>query len=154
MKSARLLSPFLTSCFAAFLLSTASCSSIVPDGKPGSSSAQLPTKIKRTPAETKEACDACGGIWDIHGIEPVESCICPTKDAGHSCTDGAQCEGMCIVGDDGFQVTEPGETPKGFYVGRCADYDTTFGCYRIVPAGVVENGAHTADVGFEDICVD
>src|SRR5438046_10488955 len=103
MKSARLLTPFLTSCVAAFLLSTASCSSIVPDGKPGSSSAQLPTKIKRTPAETKEACDACGGIWDIHGIEPVEPCIRPTKDAGKSCTDGPQCERLGLHRDDGFR---------------------------------------------------
>ena len=153
MKSAHLLTSILTASFAAFVLSTASCTSLVRDGKP--SSTELPSNIKKTShADTKEACDACGGIWDIHGIEPVETCICPTKDAGHSCTDGAQCEGMCIVGDDGFQVTEPGETPLGFYVGACSNYDTTFGCNRIVPAGTVEKGAHPATEGFEDICVD
>jgi hypothetical protein len=31
---------------------------------------------------TKEECDKCQGPWAVHGIEPVESCICRTSDGG------------------------------------------------------------------------
>jgi hypothetical protein len=137
--------------FAACGLLATACGSSPRDT--GSVSAQLPSK-KADPPTTKEACDACHGLWDIHGIGDVETCICPTSDAGKSCMDGEQCEGACIVTDDEFQVVEPGTSPKGYYVGKCADYDTTFGCYRIVPRGVLERGPHVADEGIDDICVD
>jgi hypothetical protein len=132
-------------------LSTASCGSS-PDSSasPGVALAPLPRSGSPT---TKEACDACGGSWDFHGIRDVETCICPTKDAGKNCTDGLQCEGACIVSDTGFQVVESG-TSKGYWVGTCSQYDVTYGCYRIIPDGTVAHGPHASGEGFEDICVD
>jgi hypothetical protein len=136
----------------ALALSTAACGPS-PFSNRSSAIQQLPSKKADKPI-TKEACDACHGEWDIHGIGDTETCICPTSDAGKSCMDGQQCEGACIVTDDDFQVVEAGDNPKGYWVGRCADFDTTFGCYRGVPAGTLERGPHVADEGFEDICVD
>ena len=140
--------------FSAFALSAAACGSAPRDtGSSSSLTTPLPTKKTERPV-TKEACDACGGLWDLHGIGEVETCICPTSDAGKSCMDGQQCEGACIVTDDDFQVIEQGPDPKGYYVGRCASYDTTFGCYRDIPPGTLERGPHVAEEGIEDICVD
>jgi hypothetical protein len=141
---------------AAIALSTASCGSTPGDA---TTSAQANTQQHSDPTpkrpETKEACDACGGLWAVHGFLPEESCICATRDAGRSCTDGKQCEGACIVdGNEQFQVVEGGSSARGFYVGRCAAFDTTFGCYRIIPDGAAEQGPHTADEGVAEICVD
>src|SRR5688500_17465797 len=77
--------------------------------------------------QTKKECDACGGLWAVHGILPTESCICRTRDAGERCVDGDQCVGQCLVKEDAeFQVMENAEPPRGFYVGTCSPYDTTF----------------------------
>src|SRR5256885_14189612 len=121
-------------------------SSVQGAGSSAAVTSPLPSGKTERPT-SKEGCDACGGLWDIHGIGDSETCICPTKDAGENCTDGQQCEGACVVTDDALQVTEQGDAPKGYYVGHCADYDTTFGCYRVVPNGVLERGPHVADEG-------
>jgi hypothetical protein len=140
--------------FTALALATGACGSSPQSSASTAVLQQLPSN-KATPPTTKEACDACNGLWDFHGIGDTETCICPTSDAGKSCTDGQQCEGACIVTDDDFEVIESGgDVPKGYYVGHCADYDTTFGCYRDVPPGTLEHGPHAKDEGIEDVCVD
>src|ERR1041384_5774952 len=84
--------------------------------------------------QSKEECDACHGLWAVHGIEPVESCICPTTDYGQTCTDGRECQGQCIVDTTaGFQVMDHADPPRGFFTGTCSFYDTTFGCYLLIP---------------------
>jgi hypothetical protein len=143
--------PF-ASLLASIALTTAACGSSPREvGSSAATAAPLPANTTRP--TTKEACDACGGSWDFHGIRDVETCICPTKDAGKDCTDGQQCEGACIVSDNGFQIVESG-TSKGYWVGQCSQYDVTYGCYRIIPTGTVAHGPHAAAEGFEDICVD
>ena len=71
---------------------------------PSHPSAQLKSKDEHhhpSPRpRTKEGCDRCGGLWAIHGIEPVESCICRTSDGGERCFDGRECEGQCLVDRD------------------------------------------------------
>jgi hypothetical protein len=152
MKSTPTLRPFAF-LFAAVVVSAAACGSGPQPTSSATALQQLPSTKHERPG-TKEACDACHGDWAIHGIGDTETCICPTSDAGKSCTDGQQCEGACIVTDDDFQVIESGDMPKGYYVGRCADYDTTFGCYRDVPPGTLERGPHVVGEGIEDVCVD
>jgi hypothetical protein len=145
--------------FLALALSTASCGSGITSSDsrssaPASGGLSAHPKDASPRPQSKEACDACNGLWGEHGIEPIETCICATKDAGKNCMDGDQCEGQCIVTDETLEVTEPGETPRGFYVGRCSDYDTTFGCYQVAPSGTLEHGPHAAGEGLDDICVD
>ena len=133
------------------------------DARPGggSSATPPPPPPPTAPAPppprptTKAGCDACKGQWARHGIAEGESCICKTKDGGKVCKDGADCEGACIVADDAkFDVAVPGNPPKGFYVGRCADYDTTFGCYRLISKGARAEGPVPADDAAHRICVD
>lgn len=119
--------------------------------------ASTPAASKPPPPRptTKAGCDACQGKWERHGIAEAESCICKTKDGGKTCKDGADCEGACIVADDAkFEVAVPGNPPKGFYVGRCADYDTTFGCYRLISKGATKDGPVAADDLAHRLCVD
>jgi len=111
-------------------------------------------RVKRPRPQTKDACAACRGLWAVHGISEVESCICGTSDGGRSCRDGAECEGQCIADDGKFEIVERGPPPRGFYVGRCSEYDTTFGCYRIIPHGARGRGPLPSDDAAEHICVD
>jgi hypothetical protein len=110
----------------------------------------------RTPRpDNAEACERCGGLWGVHGIAQTESCICRTKDGGQACTSADDCEGACIIDEHAsFEVVEPGDTPLGVFVGRCADYDTTFGCYRVAPPRTGEETALPEDQAAQDICVD
>ena len=141
---------------AVAILATARCGMDVPiteDGKSGVVSGPQ-AKLPVHPAD-KQACDECAGIWGIHGIEAVESCICRTKDAGRSCADGSDCQGACIVGDDAtFEVIDQGDPPRGLFVGRCADYDTTFGCYRVAPQRDGTRSPLPESEAAQDICVD
>jgi hypothetical protein len=115
---------------------------------------QLPGDPPPRPT-TKEACDACQGLWAVHGIEPAESCICKTNDEGLECRDGKDCQGECIVdGDAEFHVMDATTPPLGFYRGHCAAYDTTFGCFRHLPDGVQAQLPLLEEDASAFICVD
>ena len=104
---------------------------------------------------SKAGCDACKGLWAKHGIADTESCICKTKDAGKACRDGAECEGTCLVADDAkFEVAVPGPPPRGFFTGRCSDYDATFGCHRSIANGTRAHGPVAEDEAAQRMCVD
>jgi hypothetical protein len=125
------------------------------------SSAGSPTRISQLAPQdpprptTKEACDACQGLWDVHGVEPVETCICKTSDFGHDCLDGKDCQGECILdGDPEFHVMEQGDPPLGYYQGHCAPYDTTFGCFSRIPDDVATALPLAAAEAAQMICVD
>lgn len=103
----------------------------------------------------KAGCDACKGQWARHGIAEAESCICKTKDGGKTCRDGSECEGTCVVADDAkFEIVKPGATPLGFFTGRCADYDTSFGCYRMIPKNTRAKGPYPEEEAAPRLCVD
>ncbi|HMI87440.1 MAG TPA: hypothetical protein VK550_25300 [Polyangiaceae bacterium] len=108
-----------------------------------------------TRPSTKEACDGCQGLWSAHGIEPEETCICKTNDEGRECTDGHDCQGECLLdGDAEFHVMDAADPARGYYRGYCAGYDTTFGCFRHVPADIQSQLPLTAEEASEIICVD
>ena len=90
--------------------------------------------------KTKEACEACQGKWGIHGLAEVASCICRTRDSGRSCRDGADCEGQCLAETGDFVVVEKGPPAKGYFKGRCSEFDTTFGCFQTIPEGASKKG--------------
>jgi len=104
---------------------------------------------------TKEACDACQGIWAVQGIESEESCICKTNDEGRACVDGKDCQGECLLdGDAEFHVMEHSDPPRGYYRGHCAGYDLTFGCFRHIADDIGNQLPLTAEEAGEDVCVD
>jgi hypothetical protein len=84
------------------------------------------------PPTTEEGCRACNGVFGSHGIEPTPRCVCRTKDAGKKCHAKADCEGDCIGDLGDREVTEPGPLPRGFWVGRCSEMRTTFGCHVLL----------------------
>jgi hypothetical protein len=91
----------------------------------------------------------------VHGIAETESCICKTKDGGRACRDGADCEGQCLVAEDAkFVVMSPGPPPRGYYVGRCSEFDTTFGCNRMIPHGVRAQGPLPSSDAVTNLCMD
>lgn len=89
------------------------------------------------PQPPQELCRACGGDWSVHGIAETESCDCGTCDGGKRCTDGADCQGMCIANADNpeYEVVDSGPPVLGFLVGRCSDLVTVYGCNARVDRG-------------------
>ena len=103
----------------------------------------MPASAAAPPApRTPEDCRACRGDWGVHGLAGVASCNCRTTDGGKRCTDGADCQGMCIASQDQPErdVTEAGPPPRGFFVGRCSELMTVFGCNRLIPRGARAHG--------------
>jgi hypothetical protein len=103
---------------------------------------------------TKEGCDACQGVWARHGLAETEACVCKTKDGGKICRDGSECEGSCLADEDGFEVVEAGPPPKGFWKGKCAPLETTFGCNRTITHGARAKGPQLAEDAAATMCVD
>jgi len=104
--------------------------------------------------KTREACQACQGKWGIHGLAEVETCICKTRDSGRACRDGSDCQGQCLAEANGFVVVDKGPPPKGYYRGRCSEFDTTFGCNLMIPEGASKKGPQVAEDAAEQICID
>ena len=134
----------------------ASTSTATATATPIPTATATPTaRAEKTRPQTRQACDACRGDWDRHGIAEVEGCICRTKDAGKTCRDGADCEGQCLVADDAhFEVAGAGPPPRGHYVGKCSEFETTFGCFRMLDRGARAKGPLPAEEAARHICVD
>ena len=67
----------------------------------------------QTPPDTDPAIARCldeGGSWQTSSLSG-SSCVRPTTDAGRACTDDAQCQGLCVPGDDAYG--EPGCSNDG-----------------------------------------
>jgi hypothetical protein len=101
-----------------------------------------PAPPPATPPVTPEACRACRGHWAVHGLDVKESCNCRTTDGGKKCRDGDDCQGMCIAAADKpeVEVVEAGPPPRGFFVGRCSEVVTVFGCHRVIERGASSRG--------------
>jgi hypothetical protein len=101
-----------------------------------------PAPPPATPPVTPEACRACRGLWAVHGLDVKESCNCRTTDGGKKCRDGADCQGMCIVaaGKPDVEVVQAGPPARGFFVGRCSDFVTVFGCHPVIERGASSRG--------------
>jgi hypothetical protein len=106
------------------------------------------------PPSTEAECRACKGEWAVHGLVQLESCLCRTKDVGKRCRDGLECEGECILQPGDVQVVEPGPPRRGFFVGRCSEFDHFFGCHKLLMDGTVAQGPAPLDEAPSDVCID
>ncbi len=68
--------------------------------------------------ETEQACAAAGGRWARGGMLGHYHCFRAPPDAGQSCTDSTQCEGLC----------ELNEAQDG---GSCSRETPVFGCIAL-----------------------
>ena len=113
-----------------------------------------PPKIPQTEAE----CRACNGDWGIHGMldshNDRPSCLCRTRDAGKTCKDGLDCEGECEVVEGKVEVSEPGPPPRGYFVGRCTEFDRVFGCRKLLMDGTRMRGPTSLDEAMPETCID
>ncbi|MEK6941069.1 MAG: hypothetical protein AABW49_04180 [Nanoarchaeota archaeon] len=64
---------------------------------------------------TEEECRKIGGDYGRHGIAQNLYCNPPTSDGGNICNKSDECEGLCMLSDDG----------KGY----CQKYKYQFGCF-------------------------
>jgi hypothetical protein len=109
---------------------------------------------RAAPPRTSEECKSCDGIWG-RGMSQVEFCNCRTHDAGKRCRDGAECEGMCIAADQPERdLAEAGPPPRGFFLGRCSELVTQFGCIRLIDRGAAARGAQPLNKPPPVVCVD
>jgi hypothetical protein len=104
--------------------------------------------------QNESECRACKGEWGIHGLAQVVSCLCRAHDAGKTCKDGLECEGECEVVDGKEQVTAAGPPRRGYFVGRCTEYEHIFGCHRLLMDGTAAKGPVNLDDALAEICID
>ena len=122
--------------------------------------AEVKNDVPHSPPGTAEECRACNGDWGMHGlsdaISQTESCDCRTNDAGKRCTDGADCQGMCVANADtpAYDVVDVGPPARGFLVGRCSEFVTVFGCNALVDAGARDDGPVSVAEPPPVLCVD
>lgn len=110
------------------------------DGRESISSVQV---VFRNPARDRaqRQCRACRGDWGRHGMLGYGSCICRTRDAGRRCTDGRDCEGICLQTGTERVVTRRCRTRDCIEeygmraVGRCSEFVGQFGCHTYIPDG-------------------
>jgi hypothetical protein len=115
-----------------------------------------PAPPPATPPATPEGCRACRGLWGVHGLDVKASCNCRTTDGGKKCRDGVDCQGMCIVDADKpeVDVVQAGPPARGFFVGRCSEHVTVFGCHHLIERGASARGPLPLGESPPKICVD
>jgi hypothetical protein len=121
-----------------------------PSATPPQPSATAP--VAQPPPTTAEGCRACNGDFGIHGLSQTPACNCRTRDGGRRCRSKDDCQGECIADGDEHDVTDPGPPPRGYFIGRCAEFVTSFGCHRFLPAGAP--GPVRLDAPPTQLCVD
>lgn len=107
------------------------------------------------PPRTGDACRACNGEWGRHGLAELESCLCRTRDKGKRCRDGADCQGQCLLPDPPqLEVSDPGPPARGYFIGTCSEFVTTFGCNRVLDRGASKKGPQLLEQAPPMMCVD
>ena len=104
--------------------------------------------------QTAEGCRACNGDFGAHGLDTNPTCNCRTHDPGKRCLGKDDCESECIGDLGDREVTSPGPPAMGHWIGRCAEFRTTYGCHVFLPP----HGAAPAPVPLgqapDQLCVD
>jgi hypothetical protein len=105
--------------------------------------------------QSAESCRAtCNGEWGAHGITGAVSCVCRTTDFGKDCRDKTDCKGDCLLDPVRSEVVSPGPPVTGYFVGKCSEFVTTFGCARRIQAGTKERGPVELSEPPPMICLD
>lgn len=92
-----------------------------------------------------ETCKKCNGQWGGHGMSGTVGCLCRTKDGGQPCSDGEDCEGICVQ-------RKPEQKGTSRFV--CSEFFTVFGCHSYLPKGWRQKSKGKKLVVIPRICVD
>ena len=74
------------------------------------------------PPDNEQDCLDQGGAWGPQGRAQTDMCDLPAIDAGKSCTDSSQCQGLCLAS----------ATPS---TGACSPRTVNFGCHDVMADG-------------------
>lgn len=104
----------------------------------------MPLKKCGTQLEIPRAqlgCEQAGGRWGPAGLFPKPICRMPTYDAGRTCADDGECEGLCLAeltpAQRDLVKKWTGGRQKLQVLGKCTAYAPVFGCMAIVKQGFV-----------------
>ena len=82
-----------------------------------------PTAGPVVPPNNEQDCLDQGGTWGPQGLAQMDMCDLPATDAGKSCTNSSQCQGLCLAND----------TPS---TGTCSPRTLNFGCHDVMEDGI------------------
>ena len=98
--------------------------------------------VRRLP-DKEQACGEQGGKWGPVGIFPKPVCSLPTRDAGRTCADSGECEGLCLaeLTPEERDRIKRNRGPNPAYSltrnGRCSPRIPVIGCHAKVEQGTV-----------------
>src|SRR5882724_3234453 len=130
------------------------CAHEAPRSSAAAAAAAPAARAATAEPSTADGCRACGGEWAIHGLIQQPSCLCPTSDAGKRCRDGVECQGQCLADDGEREVIDAGPPARGYFVGKCARFRSSFGCHRPLAAGALKAGPIALDEPPTQTCAD
>jgi hypothetical protein len=104
--------------------------------------------------QTADECRKCNGQWGVQGLRQEEMCICRTSDSGKECKDGLDCQGECVAVDGRTEISDPGPPARGYFLGTCSEFETMFGCRRLLMDGTKARGPQPLDELPAELCID
>lgn len=105
--------------------------------------------------QTAEECKrVCNGEWSAHGLTGVVSCLCRTTDAGKDCRGKNECQGECLLEPLRTEVVDKGPPARGYFIGKCAEFVTSFGCSRRIQADTQSRGPVDLSEPPPKLCMD
>jgi hypothetical protein len=82
------------------------------------------------------------------------SCLCRTTDAGKDCRSKSECQGECLLEPLRSEVVEKGPPARGYFIGKCAEFVTSFGCARRIQADTQSQGPVDLSEPPPQLCLD
>ncbi|MBK6512891.1 MAG: hypothetical protein IPM79_15800 [Polyangiaceae bacterium] len=116
-------------------------------------------------AKARAECEACQGLWGPVGMLSTVTCNCKMKDAGKTCDDGDDCEGVCLFDKvDVIQPAKPttcdaqgacsGSSGLGRPLGKCSERRLVFGCRARIKSGASKEPPQSLPIHASPTCVD
>ncbi len=105
----------------------------MPASEGAATAAPQQSQVSAAGSTDAALCASQGGKMLPQGRMQSVRCVLSYSDAGKRCTDGADCQGDCRIGD----VATPPDAGVNA-VGRCTADSNRFGCYTTVTGGKAE----------------
>lgn len=84
-----------------------------------------------------DACERQGGVVRGVCMLGLPACVLPYTDAGQVCTDSSECEGRCLLNEEG-PGTEDRPLAGADAIGVCETDDNPCGCWSEIKEGAIQ----------------